>query len=271
LAAGVGATIVLLAGAVCSSAASPHGSLTISPAIIDTVARPPSQLEPIAVRNTTSVVFRVRLYPAFVDQKLDGSLVIRERKSQLRAARRLFSVQPSRLVLGSGASATVRESFLRAPRGRPAAYGAAVIEATPAVRPKVGPSYRLRLLGALLVRLPTAPPPIGRIVGARVEQLGPRRLGFSARIRNTGRVHGYPDRLRLRVLDSRGRAVFVATPRPGVVLPGYQRDYPAQLFRKLRAGRYRFVASGRFGMRSSSAITRFRLVAPNRLQALSKH
>jgi hypothetical protein len=121
------------------------------------------------------------------------------------------------------------------------------------------------LLGALLVRLPTAPAPRGGIVGARVQQLGPRRLGFSARIRNTGPVHGYPENLRLRVLDSRNRPVFVAAPRPGVVLPGYKRDYPAQLFTRLRAGRYRLVATARFGLRASYAIMRFRLVAPNRL------
>src|ERR671935_242605 len=55
-----------------------------------------------------------------------------------------------------------------------------------------------------------SPGPIGRIVSARVTQLGPRRLGLTARIRNTGRVRGYPDRLRLHLFDAMGRIVFSA-------------------------------------------------------------
>jgi hypothetical protein len=224
------------------------------------VLRPGKPLPPITITNETRTVFRVRAYPALVRQNLDGSLAIRERPAALTAARRLFALHPGRLLLRPGRRATVGGRFVRAPAGAVAAYAAAVVEATPA-KVTHGPRYRLRLLGALLVAIPGAPPPRAAVESLRVRRVSPRRLHLVARLRNTGPVHGYPSDLRLRLRDRRARTIFVGRPRPGVLLPGARRDYGVFLFRRLRAGRYSVQASGSFGPRAFSRSVRFR-VAP---------
>ena len=264
---GLAAVVVwTLLSATAAATATRPGTLSITPSVIEAVLPPRSRLVPISVRNASPFTFRIRIYPALVRQSLDGSLVIKERRRQLTAARRLFLVRPRRLVLRPGVSAVLRQRFRRAPRGRPAAYGATVVEAVlPRTRKQRGPTFRLRLLGALLVTKPKAPRPRGRLVRVRVVQLGPRRLGFCARLSNTGRVHGYPEGLRLTV-RRRGRGVvFSAAPVRGVVLPGFRRDFTVQRFRLLPRGRYIVKASGRFGGRTIRRSALFQLVAPNRL------
>ena len=241
-------------------------TLSITPAIVDAVLAPGSALPSIQVSNTTQVVFRIRIYPALVDQNLDGSLSIRSSVAALKAARRLFSLSPRQLRLSPGRSAAVSGRFIRAPDGLPAAYAAAVVEAVPSSSPRIGPTYRVRLLGALLIVKPAAPPPVGRIVSIRVTQVGVRRLRFVARIRNAGRVHGYPRGLRLLVRDRHGRVLFQTAPRPGVVLPHYRRDYSVDLFRLLPAGRYTVRAVATFGRSHLHRAATFTLVRPNRLR-----
>jgi hypothetical protein len=255
-----------LLSATAATPATRPGTLSITPSLIEAVLPPRSRLVPIAVRNGSLFTFRIRVYPALVRQSLDGSLVIKERRRQLAAARRLFLVRPRRLVLRPGGLAVLRQRFRRAPQGRPAAYGATVVEAVlPRTRKQRGATFRLRLLGALLVTKPNAPRPRGRLVRVHVVQLGPRRLGFCARLSNTGRVHGYPEGLRLTVRRRRGPIVFSAAPRRGVVLPGFRRDFTVQRFRLLPRGRYVVEARGRFGARTVRRTALFRLVAPNRL------
>jgi hypothetical protein len=242
------------------------GTLTISPAIIDTVAGRGGDLPSITVANGTNVRFRVRIYPALVDQMLDGGLTIRERRAELGAAARRFALAPHSLLLGSGATATVRAQLLRpVPAGE--AVGAAVVEAVPVVPAGSVPRYRLRLLGVLLVPGVRAPAARGHIESVSVLQAGLRRLRFLVRIRNTGTVHGYPSTLRLRVRDRGGRTVFSTAPRSGVVLPGYARDIAADLFKQLPPGRYVAEATGVFGSARSRAVAKFMLTGPNRLQA----
>lgn len=155
--------------------------------------------------------------------------------------------------------------FLRPQPRRRAAYAAAVVEARPAVVAP-GASYRLRLLGASLVRTPRAPAPHGRIASIRVVRLGPRRLAFCARLANTGRVHGYPDHLRLQLRRMRGGAVASGAPRSGVVLPGYRRDFGIRLFRALPRGDYVLDATGRFGRSSLRGRGRFSVVRGGRVR-----
>ncbi len=241
------------------------GTLTISPAIIDTVAGPEGELPSITVANGTNVRFRIRIYPALVRQTLDGGLTIRERRAELQAAARRFALAPRTLLLRPGGTATVRARLLRpVPAGE--AVGAAVVEAVPNLPAGRAPPYRLRLLGALLIPGVRAPAPRGRIEAVRVFQAGPSRLRFLTLVRNTGRVHGYLSALRLNVRDRGGRIVFSTAPRTGVVLPGYSRDVMAELFKQLPAGRYIAEATGVFGSARSRAIVRFTLAGPNRLR-----
>jgi hypothetical protein len=264
-----GLAAALQAGAALSSVRSPPAlptpSLTITPSIIDAIAVRGAFLTPIRVVNSTPVVFKVRFYPALVHQKLDGSLVIRERRRELAAAKKLFAIRPTSREMTTGAALALQVRFLRPPPRRRAAYAAAVVEATPSV---IGPgtSYRLRLLGALLVRTPRAPAPHGRIASMRVMQLGPRRFAFCARLANTGRVHGYPGGLRLQLRRKGGAVVASGAPRPGVVLPGYRRDYGIRLFHSLPRGEYVLDATGRFGRSTLRARGRFSVIRGKRVR-----
>src|SRR5712691_5882097 len=169
--------------ALAASRATP-GTLAISPAIIDTVAGRKGELPSITVTNGTQTRFRIRIYPAPVDQMPDGGLTIRERRVQLRAAARRFALAPRAIVLPPGGTATVRAPLLRpVPAGE--ADGAAVVEPVPVVASGRVPLYQLRLLGALLVPGVHAPAPRGRLESVRVVQAGPRRLHFLMRMRNT--------------------------------------------------------------------------------------
>jgi hypothetical protein len=259
------ATISSASASAFSDAAGP-GTFSITPAVVETTLSPGSPLPPISVANSTPTAFRIRVYPALVRQNLDGSLAIRSQPGELAAARRRFKLTPKRLLLRRDRQATISGRFLAAPARAPEAYAAAVIEAEPLRVRRGGPTYRLRLLGALLVTKPSAPPPRGRITSLRVQQVGPRRLRFVARLRNTGRVHGYPQALRLRVRDGRGRTVFAAAPHPGVVLPRFSRDYSADLFRRLGKGRYTLQVTASFGDRRLHRVVRFRVGATNQLR-----
>jgi hypothetical protein len=249
-----------------ATAPSPQRALTITPSVIDTVARPGDALASIRIDNSTPVTFQIRVYLALVHQRLDGSLVIRERRQELAGAERLFNVGPDRLVLPPGRAASVAQKFVRTPQGHPGAYAATVVEAVPPTTKRATTAYRLRLLGALLVTTPGAPAPRGRIEQLRVTQVGRRTLGFCIRLANTGPVHGYPDELRLEVRRA-DQVVFSTAPRGGVVLPGYKRDIGAHLFSRLRPGRYTVRASGRFGTGAIQGSAQFTLGGLNRLVA----
>lgn len=247
-----------------ASAAVRAGTLSISPALIDAVLAPRSPLPAVSVVNRTKYALRIRVYPALVHQGLDGGLIPRTRPRELRAARRLFSLSPSGAVLEPGGSVLVHGRFIRT-AGGPGAYAAAVITATPPTTKGRIPPFRLRLFGALLIVKPGAPPPRGRIVAIRVAQVGKRHLVFRVRVRNTGTVHGYATGVRVRLVDPRGRTIFVGAPRPGVVLPRYQRDLRVDLGRRLRSGTYLVRATGRFGKQAIGRATFFRILASGRI------
>jgi hypothetical protein len=173
-------------------------------------------------------------------------------------ARLPFVLHPQRIVLRPGKSVSVSVLFLRRTPGVLGAQAAAVIEATPPPARRPNPTYRLRLLAALLVRLPNAPGARGRFAAplAIEDQAGHLRL--CARIRNTGRVFGHSRDLLLRVRSARGRLVFAAPLRSSFVLAGFQRDFCVNGPRRLPAGRYRVEAQGFFGdVRMRAVSTRF--------------
>jgi hypothetical protein len=133
-----------------------------------------------------------------------------------------------------------------------------VIEATPPPARRPSPTYRLRLLAALLVRLPNAPGARGRFAAPRAIEDQAGHLRLCARIRNTGRVFGHSRDLLLRVRSARGRLVFAAPLRSSFVLAGFQRDFCVNGPRRLPAGRYRVEAQGFFGdVRMRAVSTRF--------------
>jgi hypothetical protein len=241
------------------------GTLTISPAIIDTVAGPGGGLPSITVANGTKLRFRIRIYATLVDQKLDGGLTIRTRRVDLRAAARRFAIAPHALLLPAGGTATVQVRLLRpVPAGE--AVGAAVVDAVPVVPAGRVPLYRLRLLGALLIPGVRAPSAHGQVESIGIVQAGPHRLRFLVRVRNTGRVHGYTSQLRLRIRNRSGQTVFSTAQQPRVLLPGYARDFVAEVTKKLPAGRYVVEATGVFGSAPSHATASFTLASPNRLR-----
>jgi hypothetical protein len=240
------------------------GTLSVTPAVLATVAVPGTQLAPLAVLNGTAVPFTIRIYPALADQRLDGGLVPRVQPRQLAAARRLVSIAPARVVLRPGKRFDLRPRLLAFARSRPTANVVAVIEASPPATAVGGAHVRIRLLAALLVRSQNAPAPRARVERVRVFRGARRGLALVARVRNTGAVAEY-EQLKIAVKDAQGRVVATAKPPVGLVMPGFRRDFRATITRRLRAGKYHVVATGQFGKAANYVVARFALNSSNEL------
>jgi hypothetical protein len=253
--------VVAPSSSTARSTVAPLASLSISPAIIDVVEHPGSALPSIRIVNGTSVKFALRVYPALVKQHLDGSLTIRSSAAQLTIAKHRFALTPEKLVLAPGASTVVTGQFLGPAKGAPGAYGAAVIDAVPEQGSKRAPAFRLRLLGALLVAMPDAPAPTGRIETLRVRHLRADRTRLIVRVHNTGRVHGYVTEARMRLRGPYGNAIPLQPLREGVILPHFRRDFRTEIRKRLAPGRYTLTAWVTFGTRHLSRTTHFRIAA----------
>ncbi len=251
---------------VAPAGAGASGGLALSPARIDAAVRPGAVLPPITLRNDTGRRLSVRAEVVAAGQRLDG---LPSRQPQVDARSRLATVSPARFTLRPGTSRRVRVVVTGATalRGR-GSYGVVLFSATDAADLNAGGgttvATRLRLGTNLLLRFPGDGRAHGTATGLRAEQAGPGRLRFVVRVRNDGRLHGRPQ-ARLRIRDAAGRVVARATFPSGAILPGAQREFPADITERLRAGTYVARSTVRLGRRRSSRMLRFKLAGPNLL------
>src|SRR5882757_11422070 len=68
-----------------------NGQFGISPARRDIVGRPPSQLVPTRVTNTTQAGFDVTVIPVLLSQQLAGNFAFSEQASDLNAANNILT------------------------------------------------------------------------------------------------------------------------------------------------------------------------------------
>jgi competence ComEA-like helix-hairpin-helix protein len=260
------AGLALAAGAPVSGQEAEEGTLGISPAKREVTARPPVRLEGTRLSNTTDLTFRMRIFPALLEQAEDGSYNISERPGDLRAARNILPVEPRRTTLRPGESIQVQPRWQMLPRRAKAAYVGLVFEGVPSeTGSSIGSISRVVQLNFL--REPGDARVSGRLLDLRGEQAGERRLRFLVRARNTGEIQSAPRRTAFAIRDARDRIVFSTSWEAGAILPGATRVFPVDVAEVLSAGRYTAVARARFSERGKPQVvrTRFQLTGPNEL------
>jgi competence ComEA-like helix-hairpin-helix protein len=261
--------VVLLLPTLASPAlaAKQPGVLGISPPRRIVVARPPVTLPPTVVQNTTQFTFDMTITRGLLTQRLDGSFDIDTSPRNLRAAQLILDTAPNRFVLPPDRQVDLRFRWANIPRGARAVYVGLLVQGVPKAKKNAGVSSILRLLGTNFFRLPGPYRSSAEIVSVRGQQAGPKRIEFFTRVKNTGQVADSPRGGRLRIEDSSGSPVASLPWPPGVILPGYQRDYPVLLKKVLPAGHYTAVSSMVFGRPARRRVKRwpFVLTGPNQL------
>jgi competence ComEA-like helix-hairpin-helix protein len=247
------------------AAAPSHGVLSISPARRDVTGRPPLTLAPTEVKNTTEVGMVVKTFPVLLFQNLDGTFGFNESPRDLNAAKLQFGVGPAQFRLAPQHMQTVSLRWQLLPRKAKAAYLGMVVQGTPELAGKKQVGSILRLLSVNFVTLPGHWTITGQLTGIRGEQAGASALRFLPRVRNTGQIHSQPRAGRCVIEDAAGAVLVRSRFGSGIVLPGYEREYPILVRKLLPAGAYRMTCSMTFGKTRSTRALRFTLSGPNAL------
>jgi competence ComEA-like helix-hairpin-helix protein len=257
--------IALGSGVDADAAAPARGVLSISPARRDVTARPPLSLAPTEVKNTTEVDMVVKTFPVLLFQKLDGTFGFNESPRELNAAKLQLGVGPAQFRLAPQQAREVSLRWLLLPRKARAAYLGMVVQGTPELGGKKQVGSVLRLLSVNFLTLPGHWTVDGKLTGVHGEQAGPRVLRFLPRVRNTGQIHSQPRAGRCTIEDAGGAVRVRSRFGSGIVLPGYEREYPIVVRKLLPAGSYRMTCSMKFGKARSTRVLPFKLSGPNTL------
>jgi hypothetical protein len=238
----VALTAVALIAATAAAAPGPPGplALAMSPALINAETAGAGALPTISLINRGLVGFRLTVAPALAGQALEGGLTLLRGRRNDALARRMFRLDAPRII-GPGATVEVRPFFLDF-GGRRSVSVAAVITAVPLKQQARGITYRLRLLGALLVHRPHAATRRPTISWVRVNRSGQRRLQLIARVRNDGLTPAFITAVRFRVLSPSGRVLSATQATPGFLLSRSVRNFRGEVFHRFPHGRLRAEA-----------------------------
>jgi len=258
-----------LSGSFASVAAAQQptaGTFSISPSRRDLVGRPPANLVPTQVRNTTRDTYAVRVFAVLLRQDVTGAFQFTENPRALNAARTILGITPTRFALAPGQSRQVALRWQLLPGGARATYVGVIFQGQPQFKDKRSVPAISRLLSINFLRLPGRYHPDGTFTALHAIQFAPRVLRLLPRIRNTGDVVAAPQHGRVAVRDATGRAVFKGRFTGDVILPGAQREFAVDLRQVLPAGTYTAKAAMSFGAHRNAKISvPFRLVGPNEL------
>lgn len=258
----------LAALAALPSTASAGGGLALSPARVEATVRAGDQLPLLTARNGTNRALTVEAFVLTAGQELSGLAAWTVSSSARRSGRKLATVTPSRFTLRRGEQRKLRVTIKgRKPLRGLGSYGVVVLSAAERRASSRGAGVvasRVRLSANLLLRYRGHGGPAGEVEEATVTQGPNRSLLLAGRVHNRGRLHGRASGT-ARVRDSRGKVVWKGRLAAGAVLPFARRDIVARANRVLDAGDYSLRTTVRFAGRTTSATTRFRLVAPGTL------
>jgi competence ComEA-like helix-hairpin-helix protein len=242
------------------------GFFSVTPARRNVVARPPTNLVPARVGNTTKVPFAVTVFPVLVKQDVTGAFTPDESPLSLNAAQKIVGARPLKFLLTPGAQRDVTLQWVLLPRHTRAAYVGVIFSGKPPVKNKQPVNTVERLLSVNFLRLPGKYHPNGKFTGIRAAQSQPKVFQVIPRVKNTGDVIAQPHRGRLVITNQAGAVVFRAPLKGPIVLPGAQVDIPVDVRKILQAGRYTATARTQFGRNHKAHIaTDFTLVGPNEL------
>jgi len=261
-------TSVLETSAQATTQVSGPGQFSVSPARRILFAQPPVDLVPATVSNTTDVPFRVRVFPVVLHQPLPGAFTFNETPRSLNAAHNALPLTPASFTLMPGQRQVVDLHWqqLLLPRANHAYIGV-VFQGRPQMRTRQPVNVVDRLLSLNFLQLPGHYISKGRFTALRAQQ-GPNQIQLRARIKNIGQIVQSPSHGRVAVRDATGRVVYRDSWACDVVIPRAQRDCIIPLNTDLPRGSYQAATTMRFGdTRRARTVTRFRLVATNKLAA----
>lgn len=256
--------VLLGAVPVASAQTEDRGLFGIAPAKVLLETRPPRDIRPLQLTNTTRLVYDVRIFAAPLRQAPDGGLAYDASPEALRLARATIRLGETRYTMPPNSRRDLALRWLRPFPGQRVAPIGIVVQGIPRGAPggTLGSDYRL--VGTYLLRLPG-----GRRSGdferLTAEQGSRKTLSFTAVVRNEGEVYDQPEGGRLVIRDARGRAVARGAFKGETILPGERRPFPITIERVLPAGDYTAEASMRMGGARRTIERRFRLVGPNEL------
>jgi hypothetical protein len=241
------------------------GSFSITPARRYIVARPPLELAPTDVANTTRGALAVRVIPVLLSQLPSGAFSYELTAQSLRTARDILSGDSSHFVLPPGASREVPLSWHGLPRDARTANLGVIYQATPIGR---GTPVRIveQLLALDILRLPGHYRSSGQLTSLQVSQLRPHTLRVALDARNSGQDLASPSRIALTIHNHTGRRVLARSLATDIVLPGATREFVLNLAHPLPAGSYTAIGHMAFGSSHDlTTRTSFQLIAPNEL------
>lgn len=257
----------LAAGASAASAQTPdRGTFGIAPAKVLITARPPVNVQPLQITNTTRKTYDVTVFAAPLHQAPDGGLTFDSSARARRQGKRALRLGVTRFTLAPGARRDLPLRWLRTlPKSRVAPIGV-VVQGLPRGVDQGTVRAIYRLVGTYLLRLPGGRRD-GRFVSVSAEQGPKRTLLFSTVVRNTGAVFDEPRRGRTTITDANGRLVSRTAFKGEIILPDSERAFAVTVRKVLPAGVYRVTSTMLFGTtRKPKPISRrFTLVGPNEL------
>jgi competence ComEA-like helix-hairpin-helix protein len=245
-----------------------RGLFGIAPAKVLFSTRPPVNVQPLQVTNTTRRTYDVTVFVGPLHQASDGGLVYDPSANARRIGARSLRLGVKRFALAPGARRDLPMRWLRTlPNSRVAPMGV-VVQGLPRGVNKSGGgvSTVYRLIGTYLLGLPGGRRD-GRFVSLTAEQGAKRTLLFTATVRNTGASYDQPRRGRMTISDANGRAVSRASFKGELILPGSQRPFAVTTTKLLPAGKYTVTFTMLFGRSHKPRGIRksFTLVGPNEL------
>ena len=259
--------VALAVNASTAGAQAPDAGLFgIAPAKVLIATRPPVNVQPLQVTNTTRRTYDVTVFVAPLRQAPDGGLAYDPSAHARRVGARSLRLGVKRFSLAPGARRDLPLRWLRTlPRSRIAPMGVVVQGLPRGVKP-TAVSTVYRLIGTYLLGLPGGRRD-GRFVSLTAEQGAKRTLLFTATVRNTGTTYDQPRRGRMTITDSGGDVVSRAAFKGELILPGSQRAFAVTTTKLLPAGTYTATSTMRFGRspRPKRIRASFTLVGPNEL------
>lgn len=244
-----------------------RGLLGIAPVRRIVVDRPPVTLAPVQFSNTTNLSYGVKVFPALLAQRTDGTIYVRDDRESLDAAAdvvRLSGTPPSFTMRPDQRFEEVVR-WLRIPEGIRAIGIGAVFQATPLVESGQLNNV-IRLINSNFLEIPGPADRKLAIPDVGAEQGPKRTLVFTPTVVNDGQVFERPRNGHVSILDGDGKEVARAPFEGDIIFPRTTRRYRVTTRKVLPAGDYTALAAFRVrGLPPVIGRSRFRLVGPNQL------
>lgn len=280
----VSKALVLLVFAICtqigsesvraakqSDSAIGEGLVFIKPAKRVVQQNPPFNFGATVIGNRTQESYAVRVFPALLTQKLDGTWEPKTSLQDIKLANFILSADKKRFLLQPGEEKLVNVRWNLLPRNTKTAVVGLIFESIKVRRDKPKPGSRYvdtitRIMQVHYLSLPGKYFSSGLFDGQRAYQSGKQELSFVPVVKNMGQKIDSPTDQKFVVRDDSGKVVVQKKWRSKLVLPGARRAFQISIRKKLQAGRYIAQTTMNFGKAKNLSVkTPFELIDINQL------